>query len=93
LNLIIAEQFSGDRRDMNSGPPLTNPLRESIYGRLGVYEDINQDELSSQNFMLRLRCPKFSILYGDVLVSASDILIKIPSFAWRTASFAETGKP
>ena len=54
LSLLMAEHITDDRRGKNTQLPLPDLLRQSIYSRLGGYEDVNDAERLSQDPTFRL---------------------------------------
>jgi hypothetical protein len=54
LSALIAEKIRDERRGKNTQLPLPDLLRQSIYGRLAGYEDVNDAQRLSQDPTFRL---------------------------------------
>ena len=54
LSLLVGEHLTDGRRGKSTQLPLANLLRQSIYSRLAVYEDVNDAERLSQDPTFRL---------------------------------------
>jgi hypothetical protein len=54
LSQLISDNLTDARRGKNTQPPLLDMLRQSIYGRLAGYEDLNDAEHLSRDQTFRL---------------------------------------
>jgi len=55
---LIAQHLTDSRRGKNTRFPLADLLRQSVYGRIAAYEDVNDAERLSQD-------PTFRLIGGD----------------------------
>ena len=83
---LITQHLSDSRRGKNTQLPLADLFRQSVYSRIGGYEDVNDAERLSQDPTFRLVGPEKVWDRGAPLMSRlqsfeTDLLAKEENFA------------